>query len=193
MKITDSDLNNIYNSFENRKTAYTNPDRIIGSYTAVDAQAGVMELLNSLNAKIKRQETILNQKKNISDSIRQNALTIATSGDPGLMIASIKDSIDRGSYSFVFSVSDLILNSKKIDDSTKFSIKRLKQKAEKLSGYESELDTLEQSKVIRKEMETYYENIGKVDFDELKNLSNMARSTAEIGYVRDKMKREKLD
>lgn len=192
MNISDNELLSVQNTFNKLKTAYLEPETMLGSYSADQSKRDVLEVLNKIEDKIERKNNYIQSFSKISDQQKANALTVATSGDSGLILASLNDAIEKGSYNFVFSVSDLIQKSNKIDDSTKYQVKRIREKAEKLSGFDSEYNTLEQSKVIKKEIETYLENIGKVDLNELKRLTNFARSTAEIGYVRDKMKRNNI-
>lgn len=180
MEIRDNTLNQIQTNIDNSIKMYLSEGRL----DANECKNNLWDYKQELDKKIKFHESRASNIKNVNDSGRQNIISLALSGDIGLIQTFIKDEMKRGHYSTVLSLSDLIISSKSYSNSEKFQITTLKQDAENLSGFSKEMDLIGQSNVVRAELESYIENVGLMGASEVRSLASSKKFKAELDYLR---------
>lgn len=184
MEINDYTLRSIKTNIDDTFNGYSK-----GWNDAKKTKEYFRDLQKQLNNKISSQETKLKSMTNVNDQTLSNAISLATSGDIGIITTAIETS---NNFGFINSLSQLVINSKNFKTNEIFSVKRLLQDAQKKNGYEKELDILNQANVLKVELDAFEDLTGTDGLKEVLSKVNMQTSTAELTYIRNKEKAERL-
>jgi hypothetical protein len=150
------------------------------------------EQQQELHRLMRYQESKLKSLSTPSETDRGNGIVLATSKDIGMISQSMREGIEKRNFSFAISLGNLITKSTTYSDPDRYAVKRLLYEAKEQSGFNKEQDTLNQSEVIKTELDAMLDLIGTDGYKEVLSQVNMKRSPAEIEYERNKEKAEKL-
>jgi len=185
MTITDNTLQGIKNSIDSTTRSYFSDGRM----NADECKLALRYTQRDLNNKIAYQENALIKIKAGNDITRTNAYTIASSKDFGMIKTALENALINKDYSFVSTLSDLVINSKdSFSDSEKYKAKCFTKDCNDASGYTKEKDILGQAKVINSELEAYLDAIGTMGQKDVLSKVYNDVSKAEFNYLKEQDK-----